>query len=208
MPPQTEKAFLVIDDDVGVQHIFRFCFSGEYDFHFASSGEEALELAEKREFPVVTLDLMLPGKSGMEILPALQKINPSQKIIILTGHASKESAISAVNHGVFKYIVKPFTLPEIKDVIEDGFDRYTRERSIAAAKPSSLSELIRLGLSRREAEIAIWVIQGESNFEIANRLYLSQRTVEKYVTTIFSKLKINSRMKLDPKVRELRTVLE
>jgi CheY-like chemotaxis protein len=108
MPPPEDKALLVIDDDEEMHHLLRFCFSEDYDFQFASSGEDAMELAEKRNYPVVSLDLDLPGKSGMEILPELRRINPLQKIIILTGHASKESAISAMNQGAFKYIKSRF----------------------------------------------------------------------------------------------------
>lgn len=208
MVAPAEKRFLVIDDDEQVHHLFQFCFSGEYDFHFAFSGEEALNLVEQREYPVVTLDLNLSGKSGLEILPALRGITPCQKIIVLTGHASKESAISAVNHGAFKYIEKPFTHSEMKDVIEEGFESYFQERFSPKEIPASLPELARLGLSPREAEIANWVLQGESNQEIANRLALSHRTIEKYLETIFSKLNVHSRMKLAPRVRALRAVIE
>ena len=208
MPRLEDKSLLVIDDDEEIHHLLRFCFSEEYDFQFASSGEDALKLAERREYPVVSLDLNLPGKSGMEILPELRRINPIQKIIILTGHASKESAISAVNQGAFKYIEKPFAHAEFKAVIQEGFDRYAQEKTLTATAPPSLSELIRRGLNSREAEIACLAIQGETNLEIAENLHISRRTVEKHFEAIFSKLKINSRMKLAPQVRKLRAVIE
>jgi DNA-binding NarL/FixJ family response regulator len=202
------KSLLVIEDDEQIHHLLRFFFPEEYDFHFAISGEDALGLVEEREFPVVTLDLILPGKSGMEILPALRQINPFQKIIILTGCASQQTAISAMNLGAFKYLEKPFTHGDIQDVIEQGFARYSQERSAAVEKTPSQSDLIRLGLSRREAEIAGWVLQRETNGEIARRLSVSQRTVEKHLETIFSKLKINSRMNIGKKACELRACIE
>lgn len=208
MVSPTEKRFLVIDDDEQVHHLFQFCFSGEYDFQFASSGEEALALVEKCEYPVVTLDLNLAGKSGLDILPALRGITPAQKIIVLTGHSSKDSAISAVNQGAFKYLEKPFAHSEMKDVIEEGFESFYQEKYAIKEKTASLPELARLGLTAREAEIAKWVLHGESNQEIAARLSLSHRTVEKYLETIFSKLNVHSRMKLAPRVRALRAVIE
>jgi DNA-binding NarL/FixJ family response regulator len=199
---------LVIEDDEQIHALLQQCFPEDYDFHFALSGEDALGLAEEREFPVVMLDLNLPGKSGMEILPELRQINPLQKIVILTGCASQETAISAMNQGAFKYIEKPFAFLEFKEAIEEGFKRYSKERSAAVEKTPSHSDLLRLGLSQREAEIAGWVLQHETNGEIARRLFVSQRTVEKHMETIFAKLKINSRSKIGPKIRHLRACIE
>ncbi len=208
MLPETEKRLLVVDDDEQIHRLFEFCFSGEYGFDFASTGEEALGLVGEREFPVVILDLNLSGQSGLELLPAFRRASTHQKIIILTGHASKESAIRAVNSGVFRYLEKPFTHSQIRQVIKEGFDSYFEERMAAKDPPSSLSELALLGLSHREAQIASHVLKGETNNEIASRLALSTRTVEKYLQSIFSKLKVHSRMKLRSKVRELRAVIE
>jgi FixJ family two-component response regulator len=208
MLTSNNRRVLVVDDDEQVHQLFQFCFSNKYDFHYAFSGAEALDLAEKQEFPIVLLDLNLPGESGMEILPKLRERNRLQKIIILTGHSSKQSAISAVNQGAFKYIEKPFTHAEFQEVIQEGFDRYAQEKSLTATAPPTFSELIRLGLNLREAEIACSAIQGETNLEIANHRGLSQRTVEKHFESIFSKLKINSRRKLAPQVQKLRAVTE
>ncbi|MCX6970049.1 MAG: response regulator [Verrucomicrobia bacterium] len=85
------KRLLVVVDDEQIHHLVKFCFSDEYDFQCAFTGEEALDLAEKEEFPVVLLDLNLPGESGMEILPKLRVKNRHQKITILTGHASRQN---------------------------------------------------------------------------------------------------------------------
>jgi len=208
MLPPRNKSLLVIEDDEQVHVLFRQCFPDEYDFHFAISGKDALGMAEEREFPVVTLDLNLPGKSGLEILPVLRRINPFQKVIILTANASQESAISAINQGAFKYIEKPFGFVEFKEALEEGFERYSQERAAAVEKTPSASDLVRLGLSRREAEIADWVLQRATNSEIARRLFVSPRTVEKHLEAIFSKLKVNSRVKLAPKVRHLRACIE
>jgi FixJ family two-component response regulator len=195
---------LVIDDDEQVHQLFRFCFSEEYDVRFACSVPETLAMVERDEFPVVMLDLNLHGKSGLEILPDLRKKNHLQKIIILTGYASQQSAISAVNQGAFKYLEKPFAISEIRDAIEEGFALYSKERSGESEKAYSKSELVSLGLSRKEAEIVHWVVKGETNLEIAARLALSRRTIEKYTENIFAKLNVNSRMKLGKCLRELR----
>jgi DNA-binding NarL/FixJ family response regulator len=208
MLPPRNKSLLVIEDDKQAHRLFQLWFSGKYDFHFAFTGEEALGLLEEREFPVATLDLSLPGKSGLEILPVLRKINPFQKIIILTANASQESAICAMNQGAFKYLEKPCGRVKIQEALEEGFERYSQERSTAVEETPFASDLVGLGLSRREAEIAGWVLHRETNSEIARRLFVSPRTVEKHLEAIFSKLKINSRVNLAPKVRQLRACIE
>lgn len=198
------QRLLVVDDDVLIHQLFKFCFSDEYDFQCAFSGDEALDLAEKEEFPVVMLDLNLPGASGMEILPKLRARNPHQKIIILTGHASRKSAISALNQGAFKYIEKPFVRAEIHKAIKEGVSQYSEERSRVSGWTGSKSELVHLGLSRKEAEVARLVVQGGTNQEIAVRLSLSRRSIEKHLENIFSKLNIHSRTKLGKRLQELR----
>lgn len=203
-----KKRFLVVDDDVQVHHLFKFCFSEDYQIQFAGSIAETFSQVERDEFPVVTLDLILNGESGLEILPRLRQINKFQKIIILTGNSSKQSAITAVNQGAFKYVEKPFAINVIKDAIEEAFSLYSEEQAAAGGKVCSKAELVSLGLNRKEAEIVQWVVQGERNQEIASRLSLSRRTIEKYLEAIFSKLRVNSRMKLGKRIKELRGIIE
>jgi len=193
---------LVVDDDEEIHYLFRHCFSGDLDIHFASSGDEALSFVDRHRFPVVMLDLNMPGKSGMEILPALRRRSAPQKVIILTGHSSKQSAMEAVNLGAFRYIEKPFDFDRMRMLVEDGFEQFYKEWCPVTERISP-HELARLGLTAREAEICRSVARGQSNTEIAATLGVSPRTVEKILEAIFSKLKINSRMMLAPKIAEM-----
>ncbi|MEI6032722.1 MAG: response regulator transcription factor [Verrucomicrobiae bacterium] len=202
-----KKSVLIIDDDEYIHDLFKFGLAEDYGFHFAFSANEALRLVEGREFPVVTLDLMLAGKSGLEILPELLRKSAAQKVIILTGHACKQSAMSALNLGVFRYMEKPFSLEKMRGAIDDGFAQYFHERQSETSRQSTAAELVGLGLTFREAEIAHGVTQGETNLEIASRLGVSPRTVEKYLEAVFTKLKITSRMKLASRARHLRARL-
>lgn len=200
--PRQDRKVLVVDDDEAIHHYFRYCFSEDLDLHFAFSADEALDLAGRHRFPLVLLDLKMPGKSGLEILPALRRRSTLQKVIILTGHPNMESAMDAVNLGVFKYIPKPPLLEPIKSAIEDGFEQYYKEWCPAVERITP-HELTLLGLTPREADISSWVAKGQSNMEIADLLGVSSRSVEKSLESIFSKLKINSRMKLGPKIFEM-----
>jgi len=83
--PRQNRKVLVVDDDEAIHHYFRYCFSADLDLHFAFPADEALDLADRHRFPLVLLDLKMPGKSGMEMLPALRRRSTLQKAIILTG---------------------------------------------------------------------------------------------------------------------------
>jgi len=199
---RTDRKLLVVDDDEEIHHLFRYCFSEELELHFASSADEALGLADRHRFPLVLLDIRMPGKSGMEILPALRRRSALQKVIILTGHSSKQTAIKAINLGAYGYIEKPFLPDRMRMAIEDGFEQYFKAWCSPVERITP-HELAVLGLTQREAEISCCVARGQSNMEIAARIGLSSRSIEKTLESVFSKLKINSRMKLGPKIFEL-----
>jgi len=183
----------------------RFILEASYDLTCVLSGEEAVDVAAKGKYPVVILDLQMQGLSGLETLQLLLKAeNEPQKIIILTGHDTKESAIKALNLGAFRYLIKPFQKDELHDALQAAFERYRFERDILVRpKQISTDYLNELGLSKRRAEIALLVVQGESNREIASQLKITERTVEKQLQRIFSLLSVSSRAKLIAKINQM-----
>jgi DNA-binding NtrC family response regulator len=79
--------------------------------------EELLDIVEGHSFDIIISDLMLPGLTGLELLDHLQKQGINIPFVLITGYASLDSAIEAVNRGAFSYIKKPFNLNEIRIVI-------------------------------------------------------------------------------------------
>jgi DNA-binding NtrC family response regulator len=117
---------LVVDDDAEFRGILQKRFD-QHGFHTsaASSGEEALDLCQRREFDVVVLDMMMPGMSGMEVL-AKMKAGPSEcEVVMLTGQATVESAVAAMKLGAYDYLVKPFPIKELERVIEKAYEKRT-----------------------------------------------------------------------------------
>ena len=86
----------------------------------AGSGEEALKLIEQTHFDLIILDIKMPGISGLEVLDSVHVSSPSTIVILLTAHATVDSAIKALRQGAFDYILKPAQPRVIIEVVERG----------------------------------------------------------------------------------------
>jgi len=118
------RKLLVVDDEPLVRQTLSLCLQDDYEVMAVASGEEAIDASLKETYPVVILDLCMEGISGIETLKRLKKIQDLQNVIILTAYQSMESAISALNHGAFNYLTKPFDRRHLKSVISRGFEAY------------------------------------------------------------------------------------
>ncbi len=110
---------LLVDDD----ERFRTMMSKElprmgFAAKPAQNAKEALSMFKEKSFDVVLLDLKMPDMSGIEILKEMKQIDPLTEIILLTGHASMETAIEAMKLGAYDYLTKPCRLSEIEVVIK------------------------------------------------------------------------------------------
>ena len=81
------------------------------------NGEEAVQMVQKRDFDVVILDVLMPGKSGIDTLKEIKKINPLIHIIMLTGHARIDTAIEGMELGAYDYLIKPTEIEELVEKI-------------------------------------------------------------------------------------------
>jgi two-component system copper resistance phosphate regulon response regulator CusR len=105
---------LVIEDEKKVALALKEGLESEhYDVQVALTGEEGFYLLCSREFDLVVLDLMLPGRDGMEILRTLRKSNARTPVLILTARDALEDKILGLDLGADDYLVKPFAFPEL-----------------------------------------------------------------------------------------------
>jgi len=115
---RTPERILVIEDDAFFRELYSDLLRQEgYEVFQASTGAEALALLESREFPVVVTDLVLEDISGLEILSRVKQLDPAIEVIMVTGHANMETAITALKSGARDYLVKPINHDEFKHVV-------------------------------------------------------------------------------------------
>jgi DNA-binding NtrC family response regulator len=142
------RTILVVDDDPLVRAtVEELLTESGYAVELTEGADAALALVADREFGLVLSDIRMPGKDGMELLPELRELRPGMPVILMTGYASIDSAVTAMREGAFDYITKPFRNEELLVSLERAFAYRTLERENtslrrAVSKTSSYGDLI------------------------------------------------------------------
>jgi len=115
---------LVVDDDLAVCRSVAAVFKNEAcTVDTVNNGEEALEKIDEKNYAVVIVDLMMPGKSGIEVIKELKKKKPDVTIIMITGYPSIKTAVKAIKSGAYDYIPKPFTPGELRSLVARALEK-------------------------------------------------------------------------------------
>jgi DNA-binding NtrC family response regulator len=117
-PPHKSLRILFVDDEKSLQDFMRTELPRlGHEVTVCQDGKTALKALEKSTFDAAILDLRMPGMTGIEVLEHLKQVSPDTEAVVMTGHASMETAIEAVRLGAFDYITKPCKLAEIEAVL-------------------------------------------------------------------------------------------
>ena len=114
---------LIVDDEIGPRESLRMILKTNYNVYCVDNGYAAVEMIQQIEMDVVTLDLKMPGISGIDTLQKIREVDPNVMVIIITGYGTLKSSIEAIRYGVFDYIPKPFNVPEIMSIIDKSIQR-------------------------------------------------------------------------------------
>jgi DNA-binding NtrC family response regulator len=131
---------LVDDEEMFVEYLSKRLINRQYDVTTCLSGEEALEKVTDYDFDVVILDILMPGIDGIETLSEIKKLKPLTEVIVLTGHASRESGIEAMKVGAYDCLRKPCDTDELVSKINQAYERKAeQEARIRAAKAAEIT---------------------------------------------------------------------
>lgn len=115
---------MVVDDEVDfVDVLAERLETRDFIVHKAYSGDEALRLLDEHKVDVVILDVVMPGKSGIETLHEIKHKQPLVEVIMLTGHATVETAIQGMKLGAYDYLMKPTETPDLVQKINGAVAR-------------------------------------------------------------------------------------
>jgi two-component system, NarL family, response regulator DevR len=196
------RVFL-LDDHEMVRRGLRDLFESEDDFEIVGESGSAKD-AEARipalQPDVALLDGRLPDGSGVEVCRAIRSVDPSIHAVILTSFDDDEALFAAIMAGASGYILKQIVGLELVDVVRKVASGQSlldpsvtqrvleRVRSGGAAQPTELQSL-----TPQEHRILVHIAEGMTNRQIGEKLFLAEKTVKNYVTSILGKLGMQSR---------------
>ena len=165
----------------------------------AADGVEAVLKARSLDPDVILLDLQMPRKTGIEAIEEIKQENPTAKILVLTSYSDDDKVFAAIKAGALGYLLKESSTQELIQAIRDVYHGESSLHPIIARK--LIRELNRPSLlppadeplTEREVEVLILVARGLPNQDIANSLYISERTVRTHVSNMLSKLHLANR---------------
>lgn len=141
---------LLIDDEADVQYSFRRIFSSpDIEIATASSGEEGLKLIPKLNPDLVVMDVRMGGISGLETLRRLRQIDAKLPVIMMTAYGTTQTAIEAMKLGAYDYLLKPFDVPRLKQIISGALDAARAMRRVVSYEPLLQSEDYDVGIVGR-----------------------------------------------------------
>ena len=153
---------LIVDDDEGIRRTLEMILTKKnYQAFTAPDGKTALALAQEREFNLALLDIRLPDIAGTDLLAQFKALRPDLEVLIITGHATLESAIQGLATGAYHYFIKPLNVDELLVTLEKALHKQRlvlENRRLLQAVQSELEE-------RNRAEDALRV--SEERFRLA-----------------------------------------
>jgi len=141
---------LLIDDEEDVQYSFRRTFdSPEIELSTATSGEEGLRLIPKLKPNLVMMDIRMGGMNGLETLRRLRQIDAKLPVIMMTAYGTTQTAIEAMKLGAYDYLLKPFDVPKLKQIVFDALKAARAMKQVVSYQPLLESEDYDLGIVGR-----------------------------------------------------------
>lgn len=177
------KAFLMVFDDLDLV--------GE-----ASSGQEAIQVAERTQPDVILMDLLMPDMDGAATTKAIRLRWPRTQVVALTSFREDEMVKNALQAGAIGYLLKNVGADELADAIRSAFagrPTLAPEAAQVLIQASRTPNTPRYDLTDREREVLSLLVKGMSNNEIADHLVVSRSTVKFHVSSILSKMGVSSR---------------
>jgi two-component system, NarL family, invasion response regulator UvrY len=165
--------------------------------HEACNGKELFDKIREQEYDVILLDISLPGRSGLDLISQIKKMQPAAAILMLSIHSEEVYAIKALKSGASGYITKSSAPEELISAIYkvSGGERYISASLADTMADNLLTESekpLHHLLSARELEVLNLFAAGKTVVQIAAELSLSPKTISTYRERLLEKLKLNT----------------
>jgi DNA-binding NarL/FixJ family response regulator len=203
-PPQRPLRLLLVDDHEVVRQGLVSLLDRRSGFEVvaqAGSVAESIAMAARHEPDLVIMDVRLPDGSGIEACREIRAARPETRVVMLTSYPDEEAVLSAIIAGASGYLLKQIRGRDLvaaleavgrgDSLLDPAVTERVLERVRRAASGGEQDELSQL--TAQERKILLLVAEGKTNKEIAAEVFLSDKTVKNYVSSILSKLELQRR---------------
>jgi len=186
------KCIYLVDDDDAVRASLHSLLSLQSDLAVRSFRSGDLFLAEMDTLTpgVLLLDFHMPGSNGIDVLHAIHKVSNRFAAVILTGEGNVALAVEAMKMGALDFVEKPYEAETLLRIVDVAFSRLAQDSAASAHAEQARTRIE--GLSPRERDVLMGLIEGRANKVIAYELDISPRTVEIYRANLMTKLHVRS----------------
>src|SRR5690606_9716408 len=196
---------LLVDDHAVLRDGLSSLISLEPDMEVvgeARDGEEAINLVESTRPDVVLMDINMPGMSGVEAIRRIHAKHPQVAVLVLTMYDRDEYLYESIRAGATGYLLKDAPSGDVIAAVRSAYRGESTLHPVMARKLldnlSGRERRMERGgeddfLTPRELDVLKWMVKGLSNKEIAEQLFISDKTVKIHVSNIFKKLGVKSR---------------
>src|SRR3954454_11984839 len=141
---------LLVDDEADVQYSFQRIFdSPEIELKTASSGEEGLKMVPDFKPDLVIMDVRMGGITGLETLRRMRQMDSKLLVILMTAYGTTQTAIEAMKLGAYDYLLKPFDVPKLKEIVSGALKAASDMRQVVSYQPLLEKEDYELGIVGR-----------------------------------------------------------
>jgi len=204
MGPDSKIRIVVVEDHRLFREGLRLILNGEKSFEIvgeAANGLQAIDLISGLKPYVVLLDITMPELSGIDIIPLIKQKSPGTKALMLTASKDETKIFKSLKAGARGYLTKNTTILELTKaikVVNKGQLWIERKLFARYFNGDITSDIGREGrqekLTPREQDVLHLLIKGFTNKEIANDLFISEKTIKSHLNKIFKKLNVSRRL--------------
>jgi DNA-binding response OmpR family regulator len=149
------KILIVDDDKKALELLHQLLSKDGREISTAEDGLEAIKVLKEKDFDLIITDFKMPGATGIEVLKTARKVNPKVLVIIITGFATLNTALEAIEAGAYSYLTKPFKLDEIEILVNNAIENVQlikENENLSTTLKDVHSELKTLKKTKKELE--------------------------------------------------------